>query len=117
MEHRSDPVRLLLLSVPALALCGYAWLIKDQYAPFCDWTLECRIAEAVLPEDILGFGFLLTWVFVALVFAFILAASLTGVRRPMKPALLLVTAFAALSVVDHALYRSLAAAVFAKLST
>jgi hypothetical protein len=94
--------------LPGCVLGIYAWLIWKAYSKNLNWDLSYRTPESGLaPEDVLGLGFLLPWIFIALLFLFALFIALTGIRRRFRFAALPIVLFAMLSGIDFFLYEKL----------
>ena len=61
--------RSLIQALPAVVLAVYFWFIVKVYSPHLDWHLQFhKPASGFSPEDILGIGFLLPWIFFLLFF-------------------------------------------------
>lgn len=110
----SASLRALLQTLPAVVLGLYAWFIAKAYVPHLDWHLKFhKPALGFSPEDVLGIGFLLPWLFFLLFFVFALAAGLVVTQRKMRFFVLFTGCFGALSVTDLFLYRVLERQVLA----
>lgn len=112
--NNSASLRALLQTLPAVILGLYAWFIANAYAPHLDWHLQFhKPSLGFSPEDVLGIGFLLPWVFFLLFFVFVLAASLVVTQRRMRFFFLYTACFGVLSAIDFFLYRVLEQQVLA----
>lgn len=108
MKEKASSVRWILLAIPSAVLLGYAWLIADTYSPYLDWQLQFRPpAFGVAPEDVLGLGFFVPWLVVSLLFLFAIVSAMSAVQRRAPIAVVLITLYGALSVLDWFLYKTL----------
>jgi hypothetical protein len=100
--------RIAALSPPALVLLGYACFVVATYRPYLDWHLRLRSHElAGLPEDVLGYGFWMSWPVATLLFVLSLAVTLWVTRRRLLVAASFLAVFALLSSADYLLCQRL----------
>jgi hypothetical protein len=98
----------VLALLPGCVLGFYAWLIWKAYSKNLNWDLSYRAPESGLaPEDVLGLGFVLPWIFIALLFLFALFIALSRIKRRLHFSVLLIALFALLSGLDLYLYEKL----------
>ena len=112
MIEKPSISRVIFVALPTVVLLGYGWFVVTTYSPYLNWQLQLRSPDlAGLPEDVVGFGFWMWWPPIALLFAFALTSALATIERRARLAIILVSAFAVLSVADYYLHERLVEAL------
>lgn len=115
VSEMGEEKRLFLL-VPTLVLACYAWFIAHSYSQHLDWKLKFQKPESGFsPDDVLGIGFFLPWLFFLIVFLFAMLVGLVVASHRARYGLSFLAAFGLLSATDIYLYNILEQQVIAAL--